>query len=29
MIDITDVSSHTEATVRVKLTGAPELPGGA
>jgi hypothetical protein len=26
MIDVTDVSSHTEATVRVKLTGAPELP---
>lgn len=26
MIDVTDVSTHTEATVRVKLTGAPELP---
>jgi hypothetical protein len=26
MIDISDVSSHTEATVRVKFTGAPVLP---
>lgn len=25
-IDVTDVSNHVEATVRVSLTGAPELP---